>query len=86
MERNIQAGCVGREALTINIGASPPSPDKLLAITDAAVLLRISPRTCRAWCETGELPAFKIGAKLWRVWESELRAYLQDQRRRGGGA
>jgi len=59
-------------------GVVPPRADKLLSTNQVAKRLVVSDRTVRYWCDIGEIRALKIGPgnKLWRIWESDLEAYL----------
>lgn len=50
---------------------------ELLTVSDAAHYLKVSQMTIWRWCQSGRLPAFKIGRE-WRI----ERAALEDQMRR----
>lgn len=52
--------------------------DKLLTPEEAAVILRVTPKTVRDWLNKGELKGVKVG-KLWRIKESDLRALLAGE-------
>ncbi|TNM67763.1 helix-turn-helix domain-containing protein [Streptomyces sp. NP160] len=45
----------------------------------AAQTLGVSERTVRRLIDSGDLPAFKVGAQ-WRLLESDLAAYVAAQR------
>ena len=51
--------------------------EKLLTVEDAAKVLLVKPTTVREWLKTGKLKGMKMG-RLWRVWESELEAFLRE--------
>ena len=36
---------------------------KLLTITEAAVVLHVHENTLRRWCDSGVIPAFRIGSR-----------------------
>ena len=54
---------------------------KILTLKEAAKLLKVSLRTLMRWCENGEFPGFQLGVQ-WRVYESDLRSYIDRQKRK----
>ena len=52
--------------------------EKLLTVKDAAKVLLVKPTTVREWLKAGKLKGVKVGNRLWRVRESELEAFLQE--------
>ena len=50
--------------------------DKLFTIEEVAKILRVSTRSVTRYIETGKLKASKIG--VWRIKESDLKAFLED--------
>lgn len=61
---------------------SRESADELLTVDDAAALFKVSRMTIWRWCNSGRLPAFKIGRE-WRIHRRELDALVQQQMRSG---
>jgi excisionase family DNA binding protein len=59
--------------------------DRLLTAREVAELLGFSAGTVVDWVERGGLPAFKVGGRL-RFRESEVIAWLEQQRMNGPGA
>lgn len=58
---------------------SSPFFERLLPVSDAAVLLGVHPVTLRKWAREGRVPSHKLGRKVaFRV--SELDAWLNSQR------
>ena len=53
------------------------SAEKLLTLDDVAKALLVKPDTLRGWLRTGKIKGVKVGS-LWRVWKSELEAFLQE--------
>ena len=51
--------------------------EKLLTVEDAAKVLLVKSTTVRKWLKAGKLKGMKMG-RLWRVWKSELEAFLQE--------
>lgn len=55
--------------------------DNIFTVDETAKILKIKPRTVRAWINQGRLKSFKLG-DLVRVHESDLQALI-DQSRKG---
>jgi len=55
----------------------PPQP--FLTPQEVSSLLQISVYTVRRWIKQGELPAYKVG-RLWRIKNSDLEQWLDEQR------
>ncbi len=59
-----------RAAMQPVVGVSRPRPTRpgvqrrLLALSEAALMLGRSPRTLRRWIEAGTLPAHRLGGQL----------------------
>lgn len=43
-------------------------------------LLQVSVQTVRRWINEEELPAYKVGPRMWRVSKTDLDAWLEQQR------
>ena len=52
--------------------------DELLTIVEVATFLKISRRTAWRWCQSGRLPAHKIGHQ-WRVSRNTLERFIDRQ-------
>lgn len=53
-----------------------PTIERLFTPEEAAEVLRVKPRTVMEWLRRGKLTGVKLGGKLWRVKESDLRAFI----------
>jgi excisionase family DNA binding protein len=66
--------------------ATPPRPTtaarlpRLLAVSEVAALLQVSPKTVRRWIERRELRTHRLGRQL-RVSEEDLAAFLGQRRK-----
>ena len=54
---------------------------KILTLREAAKILKVSLRTLQRWCDEGEFPGYQLGIQ-WRVNESDLRSYIDRQKRK----
>lgn len=53
---------------------------RFLTLADVAEILNLTPSASRALVSSGELPAIQVGGKrAWRIEESALEQYIQDQ-------
>jgi len=43
-------------------------------------LLQISVQTVRRWIREENLPAYKVGPRMWRIRKGDLDGWLDDQR------
>ncbi len=50
--------------------------DDILTIDDVAKILKVNKRTVYRWVETGDLKVARIGRKTYRVFESDLKKFL----------
>ncbi len=57
--------------------------EKMYTVQEVAQQLRVSERTVRNWIEQGELTAFPIGKRGYRILESDLLAFVDARRKRG---
>lgn len=55
-----------------------PTLEKLLTPEEAAEVLRVKTRTVMEWLRQEKLRGFKLGGKLWRIKESDLRAFIEQ--------
>ena len=54
-----------------------PAPESLWTVEEIAEYLRLQPETVRAKARKGELPAYKIGKRIWRFDIKEINACLK---------
>jgi excisionase family DNA binding protein len=50
-----------------------------MTVEEAARLLRVSPKTVRAWLGQGRLRGFKLTPKVWRIRREDFRAFIAAQ-------
>ncbi|MFZ1505278.1 MAG: helix-turn-helix domain-containing protein [Anaerolineae bacterium] len=62
---------------TISKPTAEPLPD-LLTLEDLVERLQLSMSTIRRLVTAGEIPAFKLGARVLRVRRSDYEAYLES--------
>lgn len=51
---------------------------KLLTLTEAAEILKISKRTLHRMIQQGQIPAFKVGGQ-WRILESRFQQWVEGE-------
>ena len=51
--------------------------DDILTIDDVAKILKVNKRTVYRWVETGDLKVSRIGRKTYRVFESDVKKFVQ---------
>lgn len=56
--------------------------DRMYTVQEVAQQLRVSERTVRKWIEDGDLTAFSIGKRGYRIAESDLQAFIDKRKRR----
>ena len=52
--------------------------ERLWIVADVTKFLRLSPETIRVMARKGELPAIKLGKRLWRFDPSRIQARLDE--------
>jgi excisionase family DNA binding protein len=58
---------------------SPTAPAGSVSTAEAAALMGCSPRWIRELCESGRLPAERVGARVWRIDRAALDHYRHHQ-------
>ncbi|HJZ48864.1 MAG TPA: helix-turn-helix domain-containing protein [Roseiflexaceae bacterium] len=53
------------------------SPSEVLTVTEIAGYLRVSETTVWRWCNSGKLPAFRIG-RSWRMRRTDLERHIRQ--------
>jgi excisionase family DNA binding protein len=56
---------------------SAPISESLWTVEEIAEYLRLQPETVRAKARKGELPAYKVGKRMWRFDIKEINACLK---------
>jgi excisionase family DNA binding protein len=65
----------------MNVGIETPKPptlERLFTPEEAAEALRVKTRTVMGWLRLGTLRGVKPGGKLWRIRESDLKAFIEQ--------
>lgn len=47
-----------------------------MTVEEAARLLRVSPKTVRAWLGQGRMHGFKLTPKVWRIRREDFQAFV----------
>ena len=55
--------------------------DRLLTVDEVAELVKVQPLTVREGLKDGKLVGHKVGGRFWRVFESDLEAFVRGSRR-----
>jgi excisionase family DNA binding protein len=58
--------------------SAPAASDPLWTVEEVAEYLRLDPETVRAKARKGELPAYKVGKRIWRFDIKEINACLKS--------
>jgi len=54
--------------------------EKVYTVQEVAQQLRVSEKTVRTWIDQGDLPAFSIGKRGYRISESDLLAFIERRK------
>jgi excisionase family DNA binding protein len=57
--------------------SGPTESGYLWTVEEVAEYLRLQPETVRAKARKGELPAYKIGKRIWRFDIAEINSFLK---------
>ena len=55
--------------------------DEVYTVQEVAQNLKVSERTVRNWIESGELPAFPIGKRGYRISKADLQAFIDERKK-----
>jgi excisionase family DNA binding protein len=55
--------------------------EEVYTVQEVAQNLKVSERTVRNWIESGELPAFPIGKRGYRISRADLQAFIDERKR-----
>jgi excisionase family DNA binding protein len=53
--------------------------ENYISLDEAAEYLGVKTSTVRAWIKSNNMPAHKIGGKLWKFKRSEIDKWVQDK-------
>ncbi len=56
--------------------------DKMLTIDEVAERMRVNEKTVRNWIQSGELAAFPIGKRGYRISETDLHDFVETRKQR----
>jgi len=54
--------------------------ENYISIEEAAEYLGVKPSTIRTWIKTKDMPAHKIGGKLWKFKRSEIDKWVDSEK------
>ena len=57
-----------------------PEEEPFLTPQEVSDLLQVSVQTVRRWIKDEELPAYKVGPRMWRIRKVDLDKWLEQQR------
>ncbi|MBN1978720.1 MAG: helix-turn-helix domain-containing protein, partial [Anaerolineae bacterium] len=57
-----------------------PEAEPFLTPQEVSDLLQVSVQTVRRWIKDEELPAYKVGPRMWRIRKVDLDTWLEQQR------
>jgi excisionase family DNA binding protein len=60
--------------------AKPVEEQPFLTPQEVSDLLQVSVQTVRRWIKDEELPAYKVGPRVWRIRKVDLDVWLEQQR------
>ena len=63
--------------MVASLRSVPVASEQLWTVEEVAEYLRLQPETVRAKARKGEIPAYKIGKRIWRFYLSEINAWLK---------
>lgn len=58
----------------------PTEEQSFFTPQEVSDLLQVSVQTVRRWIREEELPAYKVGRRMWRISASDLNGWLSRQR------
>ena len=53
--------------------------EQVYTVQEVAQRLKVSEKTVRVWIDQGDLPAFNIGKRGYRIRESDLSAFIEKR-------
>ena len=65
------------------LGTPDPADQRVLTVQEVAEMLKVSQATVWRWCQSGKLPAFRVGQQ-WRIRAVDLGAVMNARERNAG--
>jgi excisionase family DNA binding protein len=65
----------------ISLAAPNPADPRVLTVQEVAEILKVSQATVWRWCQSGKLPAFRVGQQ-WRIRATDLQMMMQGNEER----
>ena len=56
--------------------------EEVYTVREVAQNLKVSERTVRNWIDSGELPAFPIGKRGYRISKADLQVFIDERKKR----
>ena len=56
--------------------------EKMLTVEEVAQHMRVNEKTVRNWIASGELPAFPIGKRGYRISERDFQAFVEARKKK----
>jgi excisionase family DNA binding protein len=60
--------------------SASPEEQSFLTPQEVSALLQVSVQTVRRWIKEEDLPAYKVGPRMWRISKVDLDGWLERQR------
>jgi excisionase family DNA binding protein len=73
------AATLPRDTLAEWIGETEPRPLADLTVPEVAAIVGRAPSTVRGWCQDGELRAYRLQGREWRITREALREFQDRQ-------
>ncbi len=58
-----------------------PEDDTMLTVQEVAKRLRVNEKTVRTWINSGDLPAFPVGGRGYRISKADLDRFVEAQKK-----
>jgi excisionase family DNA binding protein len=58
-----------------------PEDDTMLTVQEVAKQLRVNEKTVRAWINSGDLPAFPVRGRGYRISKADLDRFVEAQKK-----
>ena len=62
------------------LSINPIEEQPFLTPQEVSDLLQVSVQTVRRWIKEDDLPAYKVGPRMWRIRKVDLDEWLEQQR------
>jgi excisionase family DNA binding protein len=64
----------------MSVSSINPEEEAFLTPQEVSDLLQVSAQTVRRWIKDEDLPAYKVGPRVWRIRKEDLNVWLEQQR------